>query len=1004
MNRAIFMKWVCVSISCLLAFPSFADVGVAVAQERQELKAEIKREANADIKRSLQQRLVIQKEAINCGPDYMPLAELSDLAITCWEKKKSKESDPELSERELLDADRAVCACLGESTNVAIKARMLSASIKGTPQASEAAVKNFRDNVGLAQKRLQDLQNGMMFQASILSESNRAFTEAYSQGQMRKVLDPKQKQSGGRLAVDKIGEQVSSSWVKARGHNLFSATFMNDVRQSKATVNDGVANALNSLVLPPADKNLLTETKLAEGQCVSAREYLAYKQIPSPKSTFYSALTSKEYHPTDWNYNILQGQLKALETGSKDEVASRNSNIRQVRERMEFLNRNPMFKNFFMVSLATNDEYYKSANITDEEKAKIINNPGWTNLDAKKQELFNIIKGLNPSDKNNVAAFRQKATDFFIRPEVGYLTNLEVQKSMYREFENLKNPINLMPAKLPSTQKELEAKFAENTKYISPGECNKGGANVEKCVDSYSAYCKLLNDSEVQMYSNDTGAENLAADVTFENMDNFDPNISTNPDFKKFNDRICNSRRLARAPGANPSQTFFEFKKNYCSKNKNAACLASSVGGNDKIRDEYFKSYGELEQSPNKEDDRQIVENFDVTNKGMNTNKTMNLEEAEMVANSDSSPERSKNLLDRIGDFFTNKEEKKEEDAVVAVPVSEGSAFSTFAKGMGNLASNMGGQPMIEETSNFVPATAVVPTTTTVASEQRLSEDDKEKIRSQAEDEIAKSKKEIAAATSAAQKESLETRMKLMEELLAQKTENEAKYQKLIDQLSKKNDEKLDAKVAEAVKAETQSNRRQAANTFQASNNFDDFEDQRNRAPASVGDSGGYGTSGGTGGGNSSSSSSAGGAKVSAGSRGNKAVANFNTALLEAQEAKTGKIQKSSDGSIVVASDSDSPALKSLSNAASGTDYSLSVTAADYAGFENQSVETLKRYQEKLISSMDSNQSVRVLVKSDKKEPLEFYVVKDGGKLFFKPVRKSGATLEALKMAVKKTP
>ncbi|WPU63439.1 hypothetical protein [Peredibacter starrii] len=107
----------------------------------------------------------------------------------------------------------------------------------------------------------------------------------------------------------------------------------------------------------------------------------------------------------------------------------------------------------------------------------------------------------------------------------------------------------------------------------------------------------------------------------------------------------------------------------------------------------------------------------------------------------------------------------------------------------------------------------------------------------------------------------------------------------------------------------------------------------------------------------------------------------------------------------MIASDAETPILKSMSNAASGTnDYSISVPAADYMGFESQNVETLKRYQEKLLSSMDSNQPVRMVVKSDKKEPLEFFVVKEGSKLFFKPVRKSGATLEALKMAVKKNP
>ncbi|WPU63440.1 hypothetical protein [Peredibacter starrii] len=844
MKRVFMHKIASLSISCLLAFSAVADdlsnmedaapvnptsnkeeISITpTALDKEQVRSEVKESIRESSRQAYSEIIKQQKQDLNCGPDYLPLAELTHLAITCWDKKKSKDEDPELTERQILESDKAVCACLGESTNVHVKSRMIGGSIRAIPSASAEAVKNFRDNVALSQKRLQDLQNGMMFQASILSESDKKFTEAYSQTQMRRLFSseraPQKADSKGMTErIEQIRslqrnniQSLTSDFNKSKGFNAFTGFINSDARSDKAQLTEGLSDVMRDFTIPPADMTLLTDAPMAPGQCISPREYLVYKQIPDKKE-FYDAVKSRGFMQSDWNYTVLEGELKIL-ADTRESRERNKQQINAVRAKMEFLNRNPMIKNFLMANLGSNAAYFETAKISQQEQAKIIENKGWTNLDAKKGKLFNIIASLNPENPKSIDEFRKKATEFFKDPDVAFLTNLEAEKSIYREIDHLKNPVNLMPAKLPTTQKELEAKFAEGTKLISPAECNNGGANVEKCVESYASYCRLLSDAERQMDDADFGAEGLSGDVTFENLDNFDPNIATNPEFKKFNDKMCNERWLTQDSSSKKSQNFFDFKNDHCRSNPRDSVCIRNPSNEDiiKLRKTFQAKYTEIERSANKAEDAKASRTLASVSNAYSAEKAMDQSAAKEVAN------RMENgsggtIFDKINELFgSGTREGKDKEATenfVAVPTSsEGSAFSSFAKGMDNLATSMGGVagvPVVDDGSTqYLSSSTISPTTASAATDdKKLSDDEKEKIRAEAQDEILRSKKEIASATSAAQKESLEARMKMMEELLAQKTENESKYQKLIEQLSKKTDElsKVEEK-ALAAKAE----------------------------------------------------------------------------------------------------------------------------------------------------------------------------------------------------------
>ena len=174
MKKAVFKKGTCLAISILIALPSFAQEGLPDPVKLKD--------------RSLSEILKEQSEDPVCTIDYVPLNDLTDLAITCWDNKKSKLTHPELTDRQLLESDKKICSCLGESPNVHVKNMMNKSGYRSIASATDEAVKNFKDHMELSQKRLQDIQNGMMFQASILSGSDKTFTEAYSQGQVQKLL------------------------------------------------------------------------------------------------------------------------------------------------------------------------------------------------------------------------------------------------------------------------------------------------------------------------------------------------------------------------------------------------------------------------------------------------------------------------------------------------------------------------------------------------------------------------------------------------------------------------------------------------------------------------------------------------------------------------------------------------------------------------------------------------------------------------------------------------
>ena len=941
------------------------------------------------------------KLEIDCGP--RPPGLIQEFSVECFNKKVSKRDRGDKSQLQLLQGELDVCECLDDHPRFKIKRSAINIKIQTTD--AYITMRDYEKNLDGISRRLASQRNGMMFQTSTLSE-NPNFAAEYNSGKAAEELTTMLSNTRGRGSLNNLrGQSVDAA------KNALDLGFSAEDRENKRQINEGISEALKNFKVPEANENLLKEEVFAEGQCISSREYLAFRQLPSD-GEFYKFVSTHNFNEKDWDYSQLERELRDLTRGTLEERRSRKDQILSIKSRMRFLNRNPMLKNLFAANKNDNEAHYQNANFSREKKAIWDNHTAWTSLGSNKAKLFDLIKGLSP-DKNcdmrkpeclSSASIQKKVQDYrnglanlFSQKDVVEMTKMEAEKDMFREVASIGSPDMFnIPEKAQSLE-DAERLFAQSRpNNVAPIHCEGMDVDVEKCEISYGSFCKQVRDAYRNASDEDGNMEDLGFNLGLDYMDNFNPDIKTNASFKNFNDEICNSERMNQNTNPISRSTFKDFSENYCRTNASAPiCREKSAENTQALRTLF------LDKFPSRPSDNPMFEAVKITafNQFIKNNEIPKIDSnvVRNIVNARSETTRSQgNLIS--GESFINNPGRLSSSTPVITKPSKDLPSSTVASSSSSTfeSATVANDSFV---NSALSSSVIAPQSfiEKVSQQEVTSEDDRERIRSMAEEEISRTKREAASATDQLQRDNLESRMKFMEQLLAQKTENESKYQQLIDQLNKKLDNQASPQVANH-KASTEAEEKKVNKAV--SNSFNVDSETQNRAPANINENvTSYTTAG----------STAGTASVS-GSNGTKAMSgrgasSFNSALLEAQESKAGKVQKSADGSIVIASDANSPALQAMGSAANSvSDYSLSVPAQDYAGFEAQNMETLKRYQEKLLGSMESNQPVRVFVKAANKEPLEFYVVKDGDRLFFKPVRKTGATLEALKEVVKKNP
>ena len=904
-----------------------------------------------------------------------------DLTVACW----GNELPHDASDSAKFAYENRVCQCLKSSKNEAVLALMNSFkkndSSKILPIGAANKSKTFaKVNLKLKQyrKKMDAIRNGLGFQASLLTGDS-DFIKIYNNtsgdeaNSMKNSLASDVKASASMSTP--LASPSNSTTLSSLKENFSAHKSSESLPKSSGVddlINDNIDSTFNKkFEINPDLINDGSREITAKGQCRSARQYFMGKQYPFMNS--FSSI-GEEFNEDGWNFDKLKQRFKYL-VANKDPKTKEE--VRSIREKIVFLSRNPMIKNFLSAS-SNYDQYFKEANVNDEDKTAIqasvkqlSENDG---LKQKKAALFSIIKNLSKTcssgnfgtcfkeaKKNGkMAEYDSQLEEFFTDPDVGVLTKAEAGKEVFQTLSDFKRDLHTSVAPHDSYA-NFQDHLATTTGASVEVNC-RGEVDLEKCVSDYSELCYRLGPvlekrKKLQRDLNPEFDDNLEELLA----DNFNTDINENKDFKRYNDLMCSTPRFKDENcQKNCSLSFNDWRKGRCQNSKIQYC-DNSVASFDELYKQ-FKAEYPVFKGVNKDEVAALLEMRPPT-----------------LASGVDKVLRTGSSFSEVRSVLANKV------ATRSIP-SEGttSKISEF-DGAGSYNRNeAAGSTALAEPPMFNPinSSAMINNSSTEANSlprtgEKLNDESKARIRAAAQAEVEKSKQELKTLKDSTEKAKLEQRMKHLEELLAQKTNSEQKYQKLLEELNNK----VKNQVAPVNEQKMAGRNEPVSNNWSSANSDGEQTDWNNRAPASIGESKANGSPTkvfvpGTTASKFVSSSSASGSKASSGA---------NSALLDAAIAR-GKA--SNDGAAIIIKELDKATHTAVENTInpSAGQLALSVPANVYAQIQSENVEVLRKYNEEIIKNVQENQTVRLVVKNGD-QSLKILVMNRNGNLVYMPSR-----------------
>lgn len=710
--------------------------------------------------------------------------------------------------------------------------------------------------------------------------------------------------------------------------------------------------------------NVLKGIKVPGESCIPMKDYLFLNSFPM-NTEFWKSFDS-DFSPNDWDIRILTD--KFAKSKDEDEKFLLSS-------RIEFLEMNPHIK------LVLNSKNKEAA-------SKIY--------DVMKKYLSGYSCPGNPE-----ACFKQfsKKSDSY-RKELGAIFKQPemIELIQKRREEDVKEQISsLVTHSLKNNDLGALEIWSRDTYGVSMNDCElayfsdkiNNGSSTSKnkkkiCVEQLPLYCQsvsgLLN--KAQASEEFLGSKSEVNDL-FEGISGeLNPDPMANFNYKNDSDFYCsNHYRIHNGK----SVTFDAFQKNSCEK-KSPEVFCSD-------RSALFRAF-----MAGKEDEKKNSKNY---HSGISS--------------------------DIVADFFKNT------PAVNDIPKEVQAAFE-FKDGIGAVSSFVKPEQKssffrdlfkkdekIVEPRNAAQAGSETHTQTQTASDNVFKPaavnsqpqvnnsfsniaNDAREAKQSIDEEIRATKEAIAynqerlnrPNTTSEFKSEVENRIQSLEMLLSEKEKSSQQYQELIakmmdsqnkasTELASTNAESSSINSSdESQRVASQSSLR--ANTPNLKNN--DYNNDSSRAPASVE---AFSTSGGSVGG----AASVGGNSLldsSAASRANRG--SVSSALL----AKYGITVQNTDDKVVVAQDKELKEVTQLLISANKSDIGVEVSKTEYEKFKNNDISALNKLYEEKLESLDTNVVKLMIHAPGVKDSLEFYAIKEDGKVFFQPIRKN--TLIDLKNAL----
>lgn len=700
-----------------------------------------------------------------------------------------------------------------------------------------------------------------------------------------------------------------------------------------------------------------SKDKLQErGFCLSYEGFLSTKMIPD-NPLFWQALNeSTEFFPVEWDVNYLEKEIRE------------GKNIETNKAKLTFLEMNPTIKTVFR----SEDRELKQALLTTLKQV-LIPDPGC----IRKNDCQGVFFSQGVNLPQLLKEFYEKA---HLRAGISASLFHEVRKEAH-----ILNDIDSQPLNLSAIR------FASDNKTASYRQCG-GGIDPQKtgqCADVLQNYCTDLRTSGDSILQVQDGE--LVNRTRFRLDDSIFSEADKNQEYYDKNDFACNKMKR-KDNNTKKEITYKEFKTVECSRRS-----CSNLTDVD-----LFKQFMNSSKSLDKGFIFDTQSNNERLIAGIANSSRVNLSEKVLsIASRDHTlpEERNKSSGDNsINDVIANIEKSRmntspQADTSVTTTTTEG-IFSTpeiIADGE-SLDGSMPGQDIsLQNLGTFGNQAYLNAPNQFLAKVEEETGDKKEAdISIKETNSFATMSSENSIKDSIESKDmSLEERIKGLEKLLAEKDSSTKSYQKMITQLL---ENKGNIQAAQASKSanspeasETLVDRRissiksnvqnapktlkdqQASHTMEAERNtaLESFPRDVARAPASLGSS----------------------------STGQSFAATTSKRVNNALLTKYGIVVKDgptgSTSSVSVAEDADGSKFSGVKSIAEAADVPLQVSVRDFEQIKTNNLGALEALYTKELKGID-DQVVKVLVSTNSSEEvLEFYAIKEEGRVVFQPIRKN---------------
>jgi hypothetical protein len=983
--------------------------------------------------------------------DFDNIAEATDVAA-CY-KNRNTPSTVAVSDFQKFQQDDEVCGCLrrvgqtvpsvGEMMNTPL-ARIQGVKVGSAPTdmpTEEQKLENFERNTTRIRDEMNRNSSAMSFQASVMQDLSGVpvapnqidnFAKAYStdplgrnpasitaagigqgEGFLRGVLGPgrgsRQRMSrvdnfrgtylSGLLDDNREGAEKILNLlpdIQRRGPDTSPAKTRMSEEQMQTKLNTALfkmaepGGAVQEL-FQPVDIRRPSE-KDSVGQCVSAREFMAYKQLPGPE--MIDEMKNDSGNISDWNYNTLKSEYKRIMALPYPEKQDKKARIQSLKTRITFLERNPMLKNFLKAEPESNDRYFGIIRTSDEDKIRAAYGADPAQkigpLNERKSALVGMMKNLVPNAGCNsecMAKNTKNILEFFAKPANNFVTITENNKTnAFLSDDFISNRAELFAGRPESTNRSSYDRAFTSYGLGSPATCD-AESKLDICVRTYAGYCQFLKNKNSEIEQLRDMDPVLQDDLEAKTSKFFDPNPATNTELGDFIKSVCNTPRRKVGDQSGKYQTFWQYFNDKCKTMGPGAC--DDVQKIQQARGQYLTEYPDP-AAPNTSVSSVEIATFNKIMVSSNVGRGVS-DSTKAAMASGSSASDIASLLNSSNRDWGFEDNIVTDGAVNSKLADSGISNGTTPTKVDNKIDNSSviddPASMAGNYSMFNGAAANGTTPTVAGSEQpqkveNMSDPQRQELMDEWQKEYDAWKKNKGSDTSAAAsatETAMKARIEALEQLLSQQKKlTEDQYKLLNDAIANQSraaSQNVAAAQSEQGASQSSGRSRSVASVSAAA------EEESSRGPASVQDQRAATAAG--------AASGAGSAGVGSGSSSSSRRATVSSSDdVAREEAKLVNMRSNSDGSIVIS------AVNTNSGAVANA-VSVPVSDEQYRALQaNPQSLNLSQIEKSIpqdqIAKLEKDGEITILLRNGSNPPFEVKVEKKNNKLVYSLKDKNG--------------